>query len=227
MSEQLPRTESELVERLHAIDVGAPDELHRKIEAMVAEHAPARRRPLGLPGWQLGGAMALAAAVVAVLVISLAAGSASNARRLTMREALTLTLRPATAAAPAKNPHNGTQLSAAVGGVAFPYWDDLGWRSTGTRTGHVDGRAVTTVFYANARGQRVGYAIVAGTPAPAFGGGAISWKGGTPYRVLAHDGSHLVSWQRDGHLCVVAGHDVDSTTLLALASSQGSGTVAS
>jgi hypothetical protein len=230
MSEQLPKTESELIERLQAIDVRAPQELHRKIEAMVAEHSPARRRPLGLARWQLSGALALAGAVVAVLVISLAgsgSGGSSSSSRLSMRQALALTLRPATAAAPAENPHHAGQLSAAVGDVAFPYWDELGWHSTGARSDRVDGRVVTTVFYTNARGQRVGYAIVAGTPAPAMGGGVVSWRGGTPYRVLVHGAVHLVSWQRDGQLCVVAGNNVDSATLLSLAGSQGSGEVSS
>ena len=37
MSEQPPPTESELVELVRSIDVRAPQELHRRIDAMVAE----------------------------------------------------------------------------------------------------------------------------------------------------------------------------------------------
>jgi hypothetical protein len=228
MSERLPKTESELVERLRAIDVRAPEELHRKIEAMVAERAPVRRWPAAI-GWQPAAAMALAGAVVvAVLVISLAGGSGGGrSQRLTVRQALALTILPATTAAPTENPHNGTQLETAVGGVAFPYWEHLGWRSTGTRTDRVGGRTVTTVFYVNGRDQRIGYAIVAGTPAPAVGGGVVSWRGGTPYRLLEQDGSHMVIWQRNGHLCVVSGHGVGGAKLLALASWQEHDTLAS
>ena len=51
----------------------------------------------------------------------------------------------------------------AVGGVTFPSWERaFGWRATGARTDTVGGREVTTVFYANSRGQRIGYAIAAG-----------------------------------------------------------------
>lgn len=227
MSERLPKTESELVEQLRAIDVRAPEELHRKIDALLAERTPARRGPAGI-GWRPAGALALAAAVVvAVLAVTLASSGGGDGSRLTMRQALALTLLPATTAAPAENPHNGSQLAVAVGGVAFPYWDRLGWRSTGTRSDRVGGRTVTTVFYANGRGQRIGYAIVAGTPAPAVGGGVVSWRAGTPYRLLVQDGGHVVSWQRDGHLCVVAGHGVSSATLLTLASWQERDTLAS
>jgi hypothetical protein len=38
------------------------------------------------------------------------------------------------------------------------------------------------------------------------------------YRVLAHDGATVVTWRRDGHLCVVAGRGVSARTLIGLAS---------
>ncbi len=222
MSERDPKIESELTERLRAIDVRAPRELHERIEALVAERSGARRLPAG-GRWQLGGAVALGA-IVAVLVIALASGGGSS--KLTMRETVALTQRPATTSAPAENPHNGTELAVAVDGVPFPYWEDrFGWRSTGSRTDGVEGRAITTVFYANRAGQRIGYAIVAGTPAPGAEGGVIRWRGGTAYRLTHVGGSEVVSWQRDGHLCVIAGHGVSNATLLALASWQGHDTL--
>ncbi len=226
MSEQRPKTESDLLQQLHAIDVRAPQELHDRIDALVAERTPARRRPR-LIGWQLAGGLALAAAVVVLVAVIAVGGGGGGGSRLTMREAVALTLRPATAPAPAEDRRNAGRLAVSVGGVAFPYWGDLGWRSTGTRSDRVGGRMVTTVFYANGRGQRVGYAIVAGTPAPAVGGGAVSWRDGTRYRLLVQNGSHVVSWQRAGHLCVVAGRGVGSATLLALAGWQEGGTTAS
>ena len=121
--------------------------------------------------------------------------------------------------APAENPHASAQLAANVDGVAFPYWEDhFGWRSTGARTDHVGGRTAMTVFYANAAGKQIGYAIVAGTPPPRLGGGVVAWRDGTPYRVMSHNGSQLVIWLRHGRLCVVAGRGVHAATLLALAS---------
>jgi hypothetical protein len=222
MSERNPQNESELIERLRAIDVHAPRELHNRVGALVAERTGTRRRPVG-GRWQLGGAVALAA-VVAALVIALAGGGGSS--KLTMRETVALTRRPATTSAPAENPHNGTELAVAVDGVPFPYWQDhFGWRSTGMRTDSVDGREITTVFYVSRYGQRIGYAIVAGTPAPGADGGVVRWRGGTAYRLTRAGGSEVVSWKREGHLCVIAGHRVSSATLLALASWQGTDTL--
>jgi hypothetical protein len=218
MSQRDPQTDSELRERLRAIDVRAPQELHERIGALVAERTAARRRPAG---WrlQLGGAVALAA-IVAGLLISLVGGGAGS--KLTMRETVALTQRPPTASAPSENARNGTELAVAVDGVPFPYWDErFGWRSTGSRMDGLDGRQVTTVFYVNREGQRIGYAIVAGKPAPTVTGGVIKWRSGTAYRLQHAWGSEVVSWQRSGHLCVIAGHGVNPSALLALASWQG------
>jgi hypothetical protein len=223
MSEHRPHTESELVDYVRSIDVRAPEELHRKIEAMVAERVPVRRRwlrdrSLGAPsrGFKLGVAVVAIAAIAAVLVAGLAGGGAPT---LTVRQTAALTLRAATMAAPAKSPINPRQLAVAVDGVAFPYWEDrFGWRSTGARVDRVGGRTVTTVFYTDNRGWRLGYAIVAGTPAPAVGGGTIVWRDGAPFRLTRENGAPVVTWMRDGRLCVVSGRDVDSATLLRLAS---------
>ena len=60
------------------------------------------------------------------------------------------------------------------GRVPFPYWEDrFGWNSTGSRTDRVDGRSITTVFYTDSHGRRIGYAILAGSPAPQVAGGVI------------------------------------------------------
>ncbi len=226
MSEQPPHTESEIVELVRSIDVRAPQELHSRIEALVAERggrAPMdrrRRTPLRLG---LAGALALGA-IVAVLVVSLSGGGST----LTLPNAVALTLRPATAPAPGQNRHNGTELAADVEGVSFPYWEDhFGWRSTGARTDRVDGRTVKTVFYAGRGDQWIGYAIVGGRPAPQVSGGFVTERDGTPYRFMVQGHANVVTWLRDGRLCVVAAHGVSSSTLLALASWHGQGTLAS
>jgi hypothetical protein len=226
MTERRPQTQAELIEHLRALDVAAPEPLHERVEALVAERtAPARRRRgLGSPAWALaaGGAMAAAAVAVALLV---SAGGSSSPPNVRAAAALALT-RP-TAAAPAESASNRSQLAAAVDGVAFPYWEEgLGWRSVGARSDRVAGRTVTTVFYADPQGRRIGYAIVGGTPPPALTGGVATQRGGTEYRVLSVDGAGAVVWLRDGHLCVVAGRGVDSATLLRLASWDRGGTSA-
>jgi hypothetical protein len=224
MSERLPHTEAEIVELVRSIDVQAPPELHRRIDALVAEHtgypSALKRRPT-VARWGLAGALALAALAV-VLVASVSGGGSSA---LTLHSTVALTLRTPTLAAPAQNPHNATELATNVEGVAFPYWEDrFGWHSTGARVDRLDGRAVTTVFYARGR-QWLGYAIVAGTSAPHISGGVISEHEGTWYRLQRVAGASVVTWLRDGHLCVMAGHGVSGATLIALASWREGGTL--
>ncbi|HUB77062.1 MAG TPA: hypothetical protein VL977_08390 [Solirubrobacteraceae bacterium] len=217
MSEPRPRTETELVEHIRSIDVSAPETLHRQVEAMVAERAPGRTRGawLARPA-VLAGAGALLLAVAVALAVGLSGGSGGG---LTAGQATALTLLPATAGAPAENEASkGTQLEASVEGTAFPYWEEhFGWRSTGSRVDRVGGRTVRTVFYGNGRGQRIGYAIVSGAAAPASGG-STTWRGPTAYRVSSRGDVNVVTWKRNGHLCIVAGRGVSTGTLLALAS---------
>jgi hypothetical protein len=223
MTDPRPRTEDELIEHIRSIDVRAPESLHRQVESMIAGKTPAagsrrgerqgRSFHLG-PRLAAGGAIA-AVAVALAIVVGLSGGSAT----LSVRDASALTLRPATTGAPAESSSDRRELASAVEGVSFPYWSaHFGWHSTGSRTDRVDGRTVTTVFYANRRGQRVGYAIVAGTAPAQMSGGIVSMRDGTPYRLLTVDGAAVVSWMREGHLCVVSGRGVDGATLLRLAS---------
>jgi hypothetical protein len=211
MSERTPPTESELVELLRSIDARAPERVHRRIDALVAERASPRRSRRAP---RLGLAVALTLGVIAVALV---AGLSGGGSELTLRTAVALTLRAATAPAPAQDPQDPTELAADIEGVAFPYWEDrFGWRSTGARTDSVDGRTVRTVFYARGH-QWIGYAIVSGS-APSVSGGIARTRGGTVYRFLTEDGARVVTWRRHGHLCVVSGHRVGDATLMALAS---------
>jgi hypothetical protein len=138
---------------------------------------------------------------------------------LSQRRASALTLLPATAAAPPESRRHRAELAASVDGVSFPYWGRrFGWRATGSRTDVVGGRTIRTVFCSDGRGRGVGYAIVAGVPAPLWAGGSVTLLGGTPFRLLTENGTPVVSWLRDGHLCIVSARDVDSATLVRLAS---------
>ena len=212
------RAESELVEFVRSIDVRAPESLHSQVQALVADasrrkgrRGTGHRRAPAFASYAIAGALAAAAAAIAI-------GLSGGSNGPFIRPTSALTLGRSTAAAPRKAPGTA-QLAAAVEGVAFPYWEDrFGWRSTGTRRDYVNGRAVTTVFYADHRGRQIGYAIVAGTPAPTQDRGAIAWRDGARFRVLQLHGATVVSWLRDGHLCVVAGRGVSAATLLALAS---------
>jgi hypothetical protein len=174
-----------------------------------------RRRALSRPriGFAVAAATVLAAGAVAVGLIGQPAPSG-----LSVQRAAALTLSPATMAAPAESRTQRAQLDVSVGGVPFPYWEEhFGWRSSGARSDRLAGRAVTTVFYSDAEGRRIGYAIVAGR-APTLRGGTVVKRWGVPYRLLSQDDATVVVWQRDGHLCVVSGRGVSPSTLLSLAS---------
>ena len=227
MTPRRPRTEPELIEFVRSIDEPAPDSLHRSVHALIEAKtgpraaAPSRAaamlvRALGTgPRVAVTGA-ALAALAVA-LVLSLAGGG--TAAGPSLRQAAALTLLPATAPAPVQSQAHRSRLVAAVDGVAFPYWEDrLGWNSTGARADRVGGRNVRTVFYADPAGRQVGYAIVAGLPAPRVSGGRISVRDGIAYRLLRENGTYVVTWLRAGHMCVVSGRGVNAITMLRLAS---------
>lgn len=229
MSERPTEIDDDTIATL-AATVKAPESLHRRVQEMVAEaqtRTPAKRR-LGWArrGWGGSGrrgavaaaGLAFAAALAVVLATTLVGGGRRSSTP-TPQSAAALALSPATAPAPSENRGKRGELTASVGGVAFPYWQErFGWRDSGARNDTLAGRAVTTVFYANAQGQRVGYAIVAG-PAPAGeGSGAVVRRWGVSYRLSSQGGANVIAWRRGGHLCVIAGRGVSPRTLLKLAS---------
>ncbi len=240
MSEPITHTQSNpehehVAELLRAVDARAPQRLHERVEAMVADRTRvpkpdkrSRRRVEAPRAHSNRGLIAarmkptLAAMAVAAIVggaIALLTGSGSGTRSSpSVSAASALTLRAATMSAPSESKANAAQLDVAVDGVAFPYWEErFGWRATGARTDTVGGRTVTTVFYAGSGGSRIGYAIVGGTPAPATSGGMVTWRDGVPYRLLREHGAPVVTWRRDGRLCVLSGRGVSDATLVRLA----------
>lgn len=229
MSPHRPKSESEAVELIRSIDVRAPEELHSRTQALIEEHSQQRRLPPRAANerarLRLGAALGVLCAAVLALALILSSGGGSE--QLSLRRTAALTALEATMGAPGESSGQRGQLAAAVDGVAFPYWEErFGWRSSGARQDRVGGRTVTTVFYRDNAGQRIGYAIVAGTPAPRLVGGVVRWRRGTPYRLLNENGSRVVAWLRGGHLCVVGGHGIADATLLRLASWEEPGSAA-
>lgn len=228
MPSNIEDDQQRIAKLVRSFDVPAPQSLHRRIDSLVAGHEGRHarrhlRQRLSLPA--LAGVGAVAVAVAIVLAIAFG-GSGSGTAALTVGQTVSPTLRAATLPAPRESLARHAQLDVAVDGVPFPYWGErFGWHSTGARADRIDGRTVTTVFYANSGGQRVGYAIFAGAPMPKTGG-VVNWRGGVSYRLLNEHGVAVVTWLRDGHLCVVSGRGVSSATLLRLASwSEGNPTV--
>jgi hypothetical protein len=208
---------------VRAVDVAAPEPLRRAVAGAV-EAAAARPRRRRLPRPALGSgsgarprllvAMGGALAVVAlVLAVVLPGGGASAP---TVQEAARVALRTAVAPAPSVRP-DGRALVATVDGIAYPTWDRVGWSAAGERMDTLAGHRLRTVFYTNARGARIGYAIADGRALPVAGGRVVERRGAY-LRVLAVDGATVVTWHRDGHTCILAARGVDVARLLALAS---------
>jgi hypothetical protein len=221
VTRQRPCNEEELVDLVRSIDVEAPPALRARVEQMVAA-APARGRLWRRPGGgraqgvrrarPLAGALA-GAVIAAVLIVALSSGGGGHT--LNLRSAAAPTLLASTIPAPIRSDHSQF-LTAAVGAVRFPYLEDaFGWRSSGSRTDTIDGRAVTTVFYSRGA-ARIGYAIY-GVPSPSSAGGVVHSEGGTRYRVLSGNGAAIISWKREGHLCVMSGRGTSAQELIRLA----------
>ena len=104
----------------------------------------------------------LAAVAAAFLVLTMGGGPATPS----VAGAARLAALPANGPAPGASGTGGTQLAAAVQGVAFPdLSSSYGWRATGVRHGRVDGRDATVVHYTK-DGRNIAYAIVAGPGLP-------------------------------------------------------------
>jgi hypothetical protein len=206
------------VTMLRALDEPAPASLRARVREMT--DGPAQTaRPRRTRRWRrslfVPAATALAVAVAALVVLLGSSGSSAP----TVPQTARLALAAATSPAPPEDPaHNGL-LRLRVDGIAFPYYGQTaGWETTGARTDTIGGRRIVTVFYTE-QGHRVGYAIVSGPPL-AVGGGKLITEGGVKYRLQHTGGALLVTWRQGGHTCVIAGHRVNSATLLALASAE-------
>jgi hypothetical protein len=205
-------------EALRALDeVVAPDRLRLAVAERVGRASRVRRRwgPVRLgvaaaAGWAL--AVAVTFVVLGVLAQQLIQPDSS---RTTVRDVAPIALRAPAAPAPATRP-GGEQLAAQAGPIVFPTWTHAGWRAVGARRDTVRGHDVRTVFYADAAGRRIGYAI-ADARLPVAGGQLVTWRGAR-LRVLAHGATSVVTWRRDGRTCILAGHGVPVGRLLTLAS---------
>ena len=209
------REQRALATRLQELgaEVGAPGPLRARVRAL---EKPARRRAFA---WSAGLAGAAAAVILAV-VLALPSGSGGPS----LAQAAQLGALPA--AAPAPPPAGKTLLRAEQDGVPFPRWrGEFGWKATGERTGRIDGRDATTVYYENPKnGKRAAYTIVGGDGLEVPGGGTTRRIKDTSFHVVPADGRRVVTWERDGHTCILQG-TAPTPKLLELASWRGDDTI--
>lgn len=182
------------------LDVQAPDALHTRVSEMAASAAPRRSRALAFGGV----AAAAAAAILLALVLVVPGGGAPTVNQVAAAAAS-----GPTTAAPAQDQANPGSLALAVGSVRFPYWEDSeGWRATGRRSSDVSGRAVETVFYANASGARLKYSVVDGPPIDNLGGA---------YLITRSRDTRRIVWRNGGHTCIIEATGVTAGELERLA----------
>jgi hypothetical protein len=190
--------------RAAAGGVQAPERLRRRL----ADPPPRRRRRALVPRLATAGALA---AALAVGFVALAGGAPS------VQEVAAAALQPPTRPAPAADPRDASAVLAEVEGVPFPnYEEPWGWTAVGARSDSVEGREAVTVIYRKGS-QGAHYTIVSGDPLPRPQGGREVRTAGGSYTVLRDGDSQVVTWERDGHTCVLASRLVDAAGLLRIA----------
>ncbi len=186
-------------EALRALDdVYAPDSLRLVVAETVAgaERAQERRRSrrplrIGLSlavGWAVAGLVAFV--VLGVLAQNLVNPGGHGAAGPDVAQVAPVALRAPSDPAPAARP-GGEVLRAQAGPIAFPTWTRAGWRAVGARTDSVRGHELRTVFYADAAGRRIGYAIADAT-LPVSGGQVVTRRG-AHLRVLDRGATSVVT----------------------------------
>jgi len=202
-------------------DARAPQSLREAIERD-RERAAARARA---PFWRRHrrglAASGTAAAALAAVAIALETGGNGNTDPSLANVYAAARLDP-TETAPASVGGTPPVLDAKVGVLEFPDWrQKFGWKAVGRRNNTVSGRPVTTVYYRNPDGARLGYAVVAGDPLggrPA--GRPVKHKGNT-YHVARANERTTVTWTQQGHTCVIAAPSaVPRSSLVDLAASR-------
>jgi hypothetical protein len=199
-------------------DSRAPQSLREAIErdrAHAQVPAPFWRRYR----WALAAAGTAAAALILV-AIGLQAGSDGAGPSLDQVYGAAQ-LQP-TAAAPAQVGGTPPVLAANVGALEFPDWQEtFGWKAVGRREDELSGRHVTTVFYDNPDGARLGYAVVSGDSLGGDPAGRRLEQEGKTYNVARGAERTIVTWIQQGHTCViVAPSAIPRSTLVDLAASR-------
>jgi hypothetical protein len=183
--------------------------------------APPRQR--ARPRVALAGAVAaVAAAVVFALTLVTHLGT-----HPTIAEAAHPSALAATAPAPAQDASRPTLLRASFAGVTYPDWKrQFGWRTTGQRHDELEGgRSSETVFYQHTH-HRIGYTVVSGKPLKRPGNAQRFVVNGLLMLAYKDGRRDVVTFERNGRTCVLAGVVHHRSTLIKLASWKAEGAIA-
>ena len=200
----------------------APLALRERIEAdrqrAVARGAGARRRRLR--GLLIPAGGLVAALVVAVVLIAGGGGAPS------VLATASLAARGPVLPPPPEDEANEALLQSSIDGVPFPYWGPLKWESVGARDDKIEGRNARTVYYDNPKGVRAAYTILGGDAVDPPSDARKRTDKGVQLYVVEDKGRRVVTWERDGHTCVLSAPlAVPEQKLLDLAAWQGGGDV--
>lgn len=202
-------------------DTHAPQSLRESIERQ-RQRAQSASRP---SFWRRHGrTLAAAAATTTVVLFALlvAFRPQSDSPEPTLADVEAAAALQASEPAPAPAGGDPPVLAAGVDPIRFPDWrKSFGWRAVGSREDEVAGRTVSTVFYRNSDGARLGYSIVAGAPLEGDPPGRPVTREGDTYHVAEAAGHTLITWTQQGHTCsFVASAGVPEAKLLELAASR-------
>jgi hypothetical protein len=197
-------------------EVRAPLELRERLAADRVRLARprSRRRILSIA---IAGAAAAAALLIAVL-----AGPDGP----TLQQAAAFGGLGPDRPAPAVSADEPKLLDAAQDGVRFPEWGaKFGWKATGARSGDVEGRPATTVYYEK-EGKTLAYTIVGGDALEVPGDTrTVDVEGTDVHLFRTDDGRPAATWERRGRTCILAGAGVPDEKLYELAGWKGLGSV--
>lgn len=199
-------------------DVRAPQSLREAIErdrGRAAVRVPFwRRHPLALA--------AAGATAAAALAVGVALQTGGDPAGPALGEVYAAAQLSPTEPAPAVIGGTPPNLDASVGELEFPDWrESFGWKAVGRRDDDLDGRRVTTVFYRNDEGARLGYAVVDGDPIEGDPAGEPVERDGNTYAIARGPERTIVTWTQQGHTCaIVAPPTVPESALLDLAASR-------
>ena len=201
-------------------DVRAPQSLRESIERERERAASARA-----PFWRRHRWVVAAAGVAAVALaaIAIAVGTGGNdTTGPSLNGVYAAAQHDPTASAPAPAGGDPPVLAANVGDLRFPDWQkSFGVTAVGRREDELGGRDVTTVYYRNPDGARLGYAVVSGDALGGTPPGQKVTRNGKTYTVASGGERTLVTWTQQGHTCViVAPAKVPAGTLVDLAASR-------
>jgi anti-sigma factor RsiW len=199
-------------------DTGAPV----RLRAQVDRRRGAGRAAVGNRRTVVGSAIAAAAAVALALILVLPGAFLEDA---SVADVAALAEKPPTRAAPGGVPGASQLLRAEVDDVNFPnYAAKFGWKPVGARQDDPSDRGATTVYYEKGS-RKIAYTIVSGDALDPPSDAPSTTRGGVEYRRFRDEGRTVVTWQRDGHTCVLSGKAVRPALLLTLADWRGKGAI--